>query len=300
MTSTQHPKLLLMGPSAVTATAKLMLSARPTRVNSSFGVVDLVPGSVWQGNRVLIDCSDMVVHYMVGTQLYEWNTQSFVRDAWLTGMGIGASQAQWLVHLAKVEREFAMGLFVPVAGIIGLTCAQILVVYANHRKAFAIVQKHASGIIADLRILRRENPTLCEKVLAKVGGEIVSHIPDGISAEDIAFWLGRILKGAIGALPDLKATKLAKILVTVTAIVGLTHSLGISARSGQAAVKQADVETTLKQLQVAVTSADAAKIALELNAAKDSKQALKRLQESITAVMPSVLEIFEAWENARG
>jgi hypothetical protein len=269
------------------------------RVTSSFGVVDLVPGSVWQGNRVLIDCSDMVVHYMVGTQLYEWNTQLFLRDAWLGGIGIGASQAQWLVHVAKIEREFLMGLFVPVAGIIGLTCAQIVVVYSNHRKACATIQQNAPAIIGDFKILRREAPTLYNKIFHKVAGEMVSHIPDGVSAEDIAFWLGRILKG-VAALPDIKASAISKILAVVTTLVALTHSPGIATHSIVAAIKQADIEAELRKLQIEVTGPDAAKIALEFNAAKESKHALNRLQGALKATVPSVVEIFEAWEKARG
>lgn len=90
-----------MGPSAVSATAKLMLTARPITVTTPLGVVQLVPGSVWQENRVLIDCSETVVHYMVGSELYECTTQNFVRDAFLNALALGASRAQWLVHVAR-------------------------------------------------------------------------------------------------------------------------------------------------------------------------------------------------------
>jgi hypothetical protein len=168
-----------MGPSAVSATAQLMMTARPTKVTTSLGVVELIPGSVWHENRVLIDCSEMVVHYMVGTQLYECSTQTFVRDAYLNALALGASRAQWLVHVAKIEREFLMGMFVPVAGIIELTCAQILVVYTNHRSACAIVLENSPKIIAELKTIRREVPTLYSKVFTRVAGEIVSTYPTG-------------------------------------------------------------------------------------------------------------------------
>jgi len=288
-----------MGPSAVSATAKLMLTARPITVTTPLGVVELVPGSVWQENRVLIDCSETVVHYMLGSELYECTTQSFVRDALLNALALGASRAQWLVHVAKVEREFLMGLFVPIVGIVGLTCAQVLVVHTNHRKACSVVLEQAPKIIADLKIIRREVPTLYHKIFGKVAGEIVSHVPDGVSAEDIAFWLGRILKG-VGALPDFKVTALTKILLIVTTLVSLTHSPGIAGRSAIAAIKQLDVERELRKLQLEVSGPDAAQIAVELNAAKESRTALRRLQESLKIATPSVREIFEAWEKARG
>jgi hypothetical protein len=160
----------------------------------------------------------MTVHYMVGTQLYEASTQQFVRDAWLSGLIQGASQAQWLVHLAKVEKEFLMGLFVPITGILGLLCAQLVVVYANHREAFKVVREELSKVMHDAKIVRRENPTLTDKVLNKVGGELIANLPEGISAKDVAFWLGRVLKGS-AALPDIRATALTKVLAVVTTLV---------------------------------------------------------------------------------
>jgi len=292
------PRLLLMGTAAVSATSKLMLTAQPMRVNSPFGMVDLVPGSVWQGNRVLIDCSDMVVHYMVGTQLYEMGTQMFLRDAWLNGL-ITASQAQWLVHVAKIEKEFLMGLFVPIAGIMALHCAQVVVVYANHREAFRVVLEQLPGIMGDLKILRKENPTLSRTVFDKTVGELISHIPEGIGAEDIAFWLGRILKG-VGALPDIKATALAKVLAIVTTLVALAHAPGMAGKGTVHAIKHADVEAAMKKLQIHIDQATATTIARELGHAKGSPQALERLQVSLTKVLPFVQEIFAAWEKATG
>jgi hypothetical protein len=64
--------------------------------------------------------------------------------------------------------------------------------------------------------------------------------------------------------------------------------------------KQLDVEKELRKLQLELSGPDAAQIAVELNAAKESRTALRRLQESLKIAMPSVIEIFEAWEKARG
>ena len=110
-----------------------------------------------------------------------------------------------------------------------LHCAQIVVVYANHREAFRVVREQLPAIMGDLKVLRRENPTLSAKVFDKAVGELTTHIPEGIGAEDIAFWLGRILKG-VGALPDIKATALAKVLAIVTTLVALAHAPGMAGK----------------------------------------------------------------------
>src|SRR5262245_33795917 len=78
-----------------------MVTARPVRVSSSFGPVDLVPGAIWQRDKMLVGCGDMVVHYISGEQLFEWNTMTLVRDTWLTGLQHGAARARWLCRPAS-------------------------------------------------------------------------------------------------------------------------------------------------------------------------------------------------------
>jgi hypothetical protein len=151
----------------------------------------------------------------------------------------------------------------------------------------------------ELRVIRRENPTLSSKVLDQVGGELIANIPDGVSMEDIAFWFGRILKGS-AALPDVKALSLTRVLTVVTMLVTLSHSPGMAIRGTTSAIMQADIEAKLRELQLHVNSADAATIAREMSQAKESKEALKRLQSSLTKVLPYVKEIFEAWDKATG
>lgn len=305
MPATMQPKLLLSGPNAVSAAAKLMLTARPVRVSSSFGPVDLVPGAIWQRDKMLVDCGEMVVHYLAGAQLYEWSTQIMVRDTWLTGLQHGAARARWLIHVAKVERDLLFGMFVPVYGMIGLMCARILVVYSNHRPAFATIQKYYGPIMTDLKIVKTECPVLFGKVFEKVALEVVGDIKDGVSAEDIAFWLGRIYMGVMALpragmmdVPNITAAGLFKVLRTVTLLVGLLHAPGMAIRGTKAAIEQADIDKVLKELQQVVTPAEGVQIALELQNAKQSKAALERLKTNITAVKPSCDEVFEAWEKA--
>lgn len=171
--------------------------------------------------------------------------------------------------------------------------------YADHREAFRVVCEQLPGILSDLRTLRRENPTLSSKVFEKVAGELFTHIPEGVSAEDLAFWLGRVLKG-VGALPDIRATALTKALAIVTSLVALAHAPGMAGRGTVQAIKHADVETALKKVQIHIDQIVATMIARELTQAQESPQALSRLQSSLTKVLPYIQEIFAAWETATG
>ncbi|HKP64594.1 MAG TPA: hypothetical protein VJV78_47990 [Polyangiales bacterium] len=247
----------------------------------------------------------MVVHYISGEQLYEWNTMTLVRDTWLTGLQHGAARARWLIHLAKIEREFLFGLFVPMAGMIGMTCARVLVIYSNHRPAFATVQKYYGLIKEDLKIVKAENPTLYSKVLEKIAIEVVGDLKDGVGAEDVAFWLGRILCGVAGikkfnevGIQQVTTAAVARIIAFVTVAVGVVHSPGIARRGVKSAIEHADIEKILKELQLTLPPLEVAQIALEMNAAKGSIAALERLKTNFTAVKPAFDEICEAFEKA--
>lgn len=308
MTNVQ-PRVLLTGAAAVSAAAKLLPTARAMTVNSSLGQVRLVPGTVWGGDKVLIDCSDMVVHYMDGAQLYECPTQMFVRDDMLRAIASGGAKAEWLVELAKIEQDFLFGLFVPAYGMVGLTCAKVLVVYANHRPAFAAARKYLPSIVSDLLILKRENPTLFRVVFGRAGGEIITNLPRGVSAEDIAFWAGRIImglyaltKGSLSAPPmvpaPLTAAGITKVFVIVTTLVGLLHASGMAVRAGGIAIKQASLEAELKKLQLFISSIEANHIVMEMKQAHQSRTALLRLKDSMPAVLPSLQELAVAWRKA--
>lgn len=295
MASPNDPRIMLMGEPAFAAAARLMASSHKCTVDTNLGPVTLVPGTVWERERVLLDCSPMTVHYMVGTKLYEWGTQAFIRDQYLNGLSRGATQARWLVNVAKAEMEFLMGLLVPIWGVAGITAAKLITIYGANQKEFVELQKYLPLIKDDLDILKREVPTLYNAVMNKAQHDFLVHLPEGITATEIAFWLGRMIRGAAAALPNLTVAAFTKILASVTALVALGKSIPIAAHAADATIKAVDIVEEFKKAQTAVTREEAEAIAKEMMKSKQSKEALKRLEINIKAVLPSIQAILKAF-----
>lgn len=55
------PRLINSGKPAVEAVATVLKTARPTTVTGPMGPVDLKPGTIWSGDKMLVDPSASVV-----------------------------------------------------------------------------------------------------------------------------------------------------------------------------------------------------------------------------------------------
>jgi hypothetical protein len=120
--------------------------------------------------------------------------------------------------------------------------------------------------------------------------EIVTNLPSGVTAEDVAFFLGRVIKGVAGAGPELTIGALVKIVRTVALLVTATHLPGIAAHGiGHAAgAKAAELKKQLQAAGYTVTEAEAKTILQELMRNPDSPQKLKALEDACKALLPTL------------
>jgi hypothetical protein len=99
----EGPRLINSGKEAMVAVAQVLPKSQALRVQTSQGPVDLKPGTIWNGNRMLVTASPSTVVYAIDDRLYEWGTGAFIRDEWLNALSLGASRASHWVTIAQIE-----------------------------------------------------------------------------------------------------------------------------------------------------------------------------------------------------
>jgi hypothetical protein len=114
-----------------------------------------------------------------------------------------------------------------------------------------------------------------------------------VSAEDVAFWLGRVLKGVgavVGSGAEMTLVALIKAVVPVTAIVAATHASNIVGKALDEAVNKhvAQLESDLKAAGIDVTRNEAEKILRGLYEDAGAPQHLKELEDSLKNILPAL------------
>ncbi|MDB4975002.1 MAG: hypothetical protein JWN48_3343 [Myxococcaceae bacterium] len=280
------------------AASQLLATAHPLSYTSNLGPVFLKPGATWSGERVLLYPAPMYIQYAVGDRIYEWSTSNFVRDEYLTAISRGAMRADGMVTLAKAEFQFFLGLFAPAYIVLGLTCAKVMMFHRAHRREFRLVSEHLPQVIAQIQALKARYPKLYDRILRQVGSAVFEHLPDGIGAEDVAFWLGRIIRGVAGA-PELTIAAFARVVGMVTLLVSVTHAPMVTAHAGAAAAEGAlgQVEQQLEAGGYHLSRAELKTILNDVATQPDAQAMLKQLQTSLSAVLPSLQQLARAYQR---
>src|SRR5262249_6840390 len=166
----------------------------------------------------------------------------------------------------------------------------------THRQEVNLALEQTPKVIRLLRDLQQRYPTLFKKLLLTAAKELLIALPSGVSAEDVAFFVGRVIKGAVGYAPDLTFGALLKTVATVAGLVGATHLPGIAAHAveGAAATKATELQKDMKDAGYTVTEAEAAAILGELRSGKDATTLLRDLETACKALLPSL----EMWKKA--
>ena len=137
-------------------------------VASSYGPVDLTPGTIWDGGKLLVLVDAQTVHYTVGRNLYRWNTSDFIRDEWLGALARAAHNARGMVTLVKVEVEFLTGLLVGPEIVLAVSAARIAWFAHRNYKLLGELWAHADQFTNAWRAFA----ALCPKTHALVDREM--------------------------------------------------------------------------------------------------------------------------------
>jgi hypothetical protein len=291
------PKLINSGQPAMAAVAKVLPSAKPITVPSSLGTVELKPGTIWSGNRMLVVATPTSVVYSVDDRLYEWGTGSFVRDEYLNAFPTAAASASHWVTIAQVEFALLSGIFVPWYVLLGMSCAKAGLFYKTNQQVVDEAFRQGPKVLKLLQDLRRRSPTLFDALMKSAAKDLLANLPSGVSAEDVAFFVGRVIKGAAAAGPELTIGALVKIVATVAALVTATHLPSIAAHTAAHAAgqKAAELKRALAASGYTVTDAEAKAIVKEVMSQPDTHAMLRQLEQACKALVPTLTQLKSAY-----
>jgi hypothetical protein len=284
------PQLKLTGKEAMQAVAKILPTSHDVTVNSSLGIVTLKPGTIWSGNRLLFEAGITYVRYAIDDRIYEWNTSDFIRTEWFDALSKGASTAKGWITVAKAEFALLSGIFCPWYMMLGLSCAKVGLFYTSHKREVDAAFKYAPKVIELLGDLKKRSPTLYSKLVNTWMKETLVNLPSGVTAEDVSFFVGRVIKGAAGAGPDLVFGTLLKVMGKVAAIVTATHlpSIAGHALANVASAKAKELQTQLRAVGFTVTESEARTILADLLSKRDTIEKLRGLDLACRAMLPSL------------
>lgn len=303
----EGPHLLSTGLAAALAVQKHMPSAQPITVSSALGWVRLVPGTVWDNDKMLVWPTEMVVFYTEGPNLYEVPTWLFLRTFYLDAFARGVRRAEHWEAIAKVELALLEGAFVPVWAIVIATLGGAALKYVHHKQQIDPALRQVPHIIRLLGELHKREPALFDLLLRSFLRElleVVKNLPRGIRAEDIAFFLGRLFhkdwmpspvswfKG--GPEPPMWMVEHTigslRHVLWVTLAVMVTHSPGMAVNLAKQSVEHTldEWRAAMKREGISVTREEARVLYDELRAHPEAEQRLRVLEAALREFLPAV------------
>lgn len=292
------PRLLASGEQAARIVARVLPQSRSVRVSGgAMGEIELRPGTIWSGDRMLVVASPMTVDYTVGDRLYEWGTGSFIRDEWLNALSRGAARAMPMVYLAQVEITFLTALFVPWQIVLGMFVAKTAFFYSRHKDLLDRAVRNSPNVMRLILEFQKRCPTLFDKLCLTAGKNVLVNFPRGVAAEDVAYFLGRVLGNyGIAGLPEVTLVPVLKVVVEYALFVSLLHLPSVTAHWMEADLRR-DAGTLKQRLDAAgvhVDDIESQKILSELRAHPDTESILKELEKAGKEFIPLADQLMRA------
>lgn len=290
------PQLKLTGAEAMKVAGNILLQAHPLIIPSALGPVKLVPGTVWAGRRMLLYAAPLYVYFSIDDRLYEWQTHRFVQDEWFHALATGASRAAYWETIGKAQAALICGIFFPWYVMLGITCAQMTLLYFSHKVLIHEVMAKAPLVIEKLSQVRSKNPELFNRLLLRAARELLVSLPSGVGIEDVAFFLGRVIRGSAAAAPVVSLKVLAKIVATTAPLVAVTHLPSMTGHvlNAEAKKRAAEYQRKLAEAGYTVTLEEAEIIVKDALSKGDSQQTLKELERALEALTPSLEQLSNA------
>ncbi|MGE0760730.1 MAG: hypothetical protein AB7F89_14000 [Pirellulaceae bacterium] len=215
------------------------------------GSVRIEPGTVYGGDRFFVSLEGGWAVFTSGRTLYRQPEGDFVRDNLLIAFGQGAQRAAWLVPLAHAEMTFLMALAGTLAGPIGTTAAitvglaHLAEFYTHNKPKVDRAVRYLRPTLASLTAFATRCPQLfwllCKGLAPRLGRAALQ----GITASDVAYFLGKLL-GGIGAAPELSLRGLLSAAAMASSLTVVLRGPGMV---GHGALAQA--QNLVQQLQAA-------------------------------------------------
>ncbi len=224
------PRLISIGRQAAEMVAHFLPTAQPVLLTSNYGLVELSPGSIWQGDHLLVYASPEDVFFTTSDMLYTLPSQKFVEQLWPTPT-TPINQEKREVVLAQDEREVLQSIFVPWYVTLGLSLANIGLFYSRNRDTLERSLCLAPALLQILNTCRYRYHKLFMPIPSSTdAGFAINNLPLKCSREDIAYFIAQLLKiptkppeKTLGALERVVANTIAIVLKTVDALERLFY-----------------------------------------------------------------------------
>jgi hypothetical protein len=221
--------VLFSGREAVIKALQILPNAQGTVVPDGFGgEFKLVPGMTSGDKMFVTDIGGRLV-FLSGDNMISIATRDFPRSVFLDAIGRGVQSAAWLEKVGKTGFAFLVPFMGAVLGPLGLGAAIATAViksgfwYAGNKDKIDLASSALPDVGRALGHFIANCPELARLIGKAVALNALKAIPEGLSSEDVADLLGRLLGGAAAA-PSLGFRALAvvarKALATSTALRG--------------------------------------------------------------------------------
>ena len=286
--------LLSVGKATSEFVAKNLSTASTITITSTGGgSFELRPGAIWNGNKMLIKADTSICYYTIDDRLYSSLTSIFLRSEWFYALAQGSERANHIIWLAKAEMVLLEGIFVPWYLMLGMFAAKVGLFYYNNENLCKEALNEASKSQRLLAEFKLRYPLLFKKMLTTAAKEILLNLGEGVSSEDVAFFIGRMLGkyGIIGIASggtELTLKIVLRIIAKMGLIVTATHSPSIigNAASGVAKANAAVLQSNLAEAGLNVSEEESRVILLEFLSQTDSPKKLKELDTSLQKLIP--------------
>jgi outer membrane protein OmpA-like peptidoglycan-associated protein len=290
-----EPHLLATGQETAAFVARHLPRAAAITLSTSQGGVLLTPGTIWGEDKLLVVATPTTVYYTIGHNLYESSTSMFLRAYWIDALAAGARRAEHWVVIAKVEIALLEGIFVPWYFLLGISAARLGVFYLTHRELMNTAIRQTPRVLRLLVEFHERYPVLFDHLAFNLGKELIVSIPQGIGAEDVAFFLGRLLHGAAG-LPEVTLAAFVRLALKTAGLVALAHLPGAVAHGVEERVMDRASELKAKMAEEGVTMSEeeARVLVREFMAHPDAEQRLKVLEAAFQDLAPALRALSDA------
>lgn len=306
------PHLLMTGLPAATMVERLLRSSHPITVSSSLGWTRLVPGTVWDNDKMLVWPTEMVTYYTEGPNLYEVPTWLFLRTFYLDAMAQGMRRAEHWETIAEVEFALLEGAFVPVWAIIVVSLGGAALTYIHHKKQIDPALRQVPRIIELLSELHHREPALFNLLLRtsfKALLDVITQLPKAIRPQDVAFFLGRLFhtgslfkspeQALMWWVPEVTLGALSKVVIKTATLVFLTHSPSIAVSLAEKTMAH-EIETwqnAMKEEGISVSEEEARVLFDELRAHPDARHRLLVLDAALREFLPALATLRQALQR---
>jgi len=223
-----------------------------------------------------------------------------VRDEWLNAMSVGASRAAHWEAIGKAEFAILTGIFVPWYYLLGVSVAKAATFYYEHKAPMNKAAELAPKVIHGLSALRDRYPTLFNKMATRGAHDLLVNLPKGVTAEDVCFFIGRVIKGGMAA-SELTFGAMLKMVSMTLLLVTAAHLPGIAVHGAQAGTnaKALEYRNKLRAAGYDVSDQELKLMMRDFEARPDTQAFFEELEKDSKALKPILDELAKSLKSGK-